>query len=73
MNDVVAKRAQSLRKSQIPADPVILIDGNLAVKFPASFASDVDPKTAVFMADSQVPWASTPSAARSEIRLEVQA
>jgi pimeloyl-ACP methyl ester carboxylesterase len=26
------------------------------VKFPASFAGDVDPKTAVFMADSQVPW-----------------
>jgi len=26
------------------------------VKFAASFAGDVDPKTAAFMADSQVPW-----------------
>jgi len=26
------------------------------VKFPAAFAADVDPKTASFMADSQVPW-----------------
>jgi len=25
-------------------------------KFAASFAADVDPKTAQFMADSQVPW-----------------
>jgi len=25
-------------------------------KFPASFAADVDPETASFMADSQVPW-----------------
>jgi pimeloyl-ACP methyl ester carboxylesterase len=25
-------------------------------KFPAAFAADVDPKTASFMADSQVPW-----------------
>jgi pimeloyl-ACP methyl ester carboxylesterase len=25
-------------------------------KFPASFAGDVDPETAAFMADSQVPW-----------------
>jgi pimeloyl-ACP methyl ester carboxylesterase len=25
-------------------------------KFPQSFAGDVDPKTAAFMADSQVPW-----------------
>jgi pimeloyl-ACP methyl ester carboxylesterase len=25
-------------------------------KFPASFAGDVDPQTAAFMADSQVPW-----------------
>jgi hypothetical protein len=25
-------------------------------KFPTSFAGDVDPKTAAFMADSQVPW-----------------
>ena len=26
------------------------------VKFPDAFAGDVDLKTAVFMADSQVPW-----------------
>jgi len=25
-------------------------------KFPASFAADVDPEKAAFMADSQVPW-----------------
>jgi pimeloyl-ACP methyl ester carboxylesterase len=25
-------------------------------KFPLSFAGDIDPKTAAFMADSQVPW-----------------
>ncbi|MDP3172998.1 MAG: alpha/beta hydrolase [Phenylobacterium sp.] len=25
-------------------------------KFPAAFAGDVDPKTAAFMADSQIPW-----------------
>jgi pimeloyl-ACP methyl ester carboxylesterase len=25
-------------------------------KFPASFAADVDPEEAAFMADSQVPW-----------------
>jgi pimeloyl-ACP methyl ester carboxylesterase len=34
-------------------------DGYLALdkgKFPASFAGDVDPSTAAFMADSQVPW-----------------
>jgi pimeloyl-ACP methyl ester carboxylesterase len=34
-------------------------DGFLALdkaKFPASFAGDVDPEKAAFMADSQVPW-----------------
>jgi hypothetical protein len=28
----------------------------LTVKFAASFAGDVDPRTAAFMADSEVPW-----------------
>jgi pimeloyl-ACP methyl ester carboxylesterase len=36
-----------------PKDGYLFLD---KVKFPASFAGDVDPKTAVFMADSQVPW-----------------
>ncbi len=43
-----------------PVPPLLpLRDGYLfldKVKFPDSFAGDVDPKTAVFMADSQVPW-----------------
>ena len=43
-----------------PVPPFLpLMDGCLfldKIKFPASFAGDVDPKTAVFMADSQVPW-----------------
>jgi pimeloyl-ACP methyl ester carboxylesterase len=36
-----------------PKDGYLFLD---KVKFPDSFAGDVDPKTAVFMADSQVPW-----------------
>jgi len=36
-----------------PKDGYLFLD---KAKFPASFASDVDPKTAAFMADSQVPW-----------------
>jgi pimeloyl-ACP methyl ester carboxylesterase len=35
------------------------VDGYLFLdkaKFPASFAADVDPAEAAFMADSQVPW-----------------
>jgi pimeloyl-ACP methyl ester carboxylesterase len=43
-------------------------DGYLSLekaKFPASFAGDVDPDTAAFMADSQSPGAWTLSAARS--------
>src|SRR3989454_3015537 len=36
-----------------PKDGYLFLD---KVKFPASFAGDVDPMTAVFMADSQVPW-----------------
>ena len=43
-----------------PVPPFLpLKDGYLfldKVKFPDSFAGDVDPMTAVFMADSQVPW-----------------
>jgi len=36
-----------------PEDGFLLLD---RAKFPASFAADVDPDTAAFMADSQVPW-----------------
>jgi len=36
-----------------PKDGYLFLD---KVKFPTSFAGDVDPKTATFMADSQVPW-----------------
>jgi pimeloyl-ACP methyl ester carboxylesterase len=43
-----------------PVPPILPpIDGFLFLdkeKFPASFAGDVDPDTAAFMADSQVPW-----------------
>ncbi len=36
-----------------PQDGYLLLD---KAKFPASFAADVDPARAAFMADSQVPW-----------------
>lgn len=36
-----------------PQDGFLLLDKS---KFPASFAGDVDPGRAAFMADSQVPW-----------------
>jgi pimeloyl-ACP methyl ester carboxylesterase len=36
-----------------PQDGFLLLD---KAKFPASFAADVDPKRAAFLADSQVPW-----------------
>jgi pimeloyl-ACP methyl ester carboxylesterase len=36
-----------------PQDGFLLLD---RAKFPASFAGDVDPERAAFMADSQVPW-----------------
>src|SRR5260370_14691026 len=36
-----------------PVDGVLLLD---RAKFPASFAGDVSPEKAEFMADSQVPW-----------------
>ena len=36
-----------------PQDGFLLLD---RAKFPASFAADVNPDTAAFMADSQVPW-----------------
>jgi pimeloyl-ACP methyl ester carboxylesterase len=39
-----------------PVDGYLLLD---AEKFPASFAGDVDPEKATFMADSQVPWGVT--------------
>jgi pimeloyl-ACP methyl ester carboxylesterase len=44
----------------VPAPPILPPqDGFLFLdkeKFPASFAADVDPKKAAFMADSQIPW-----------------
>lgn len=53
----------SLIKDPPPGAPVPPIlpprDGYLFLdkaKFPASFAADVDPEEAAFMADSQVPW-----------------
>ncbi len=36
-----------------PQDGFLFLD---KAKFPASFAADVDPEEAAFMADSQVPW-----------------
>jgi len=36
-----------------PQDGFLLLD---KTRFPASFAGDVDPERAAFMADSQVPW-----------------
>jgi pimeloyl-ACP methyl ester carboxylesterase len=36
-----------------PVDGCLLLD---KAKFPASFAGDVSPEEAAFMADSQVPW-----------------
>src|SRR5262245_52135485 len=45
---------------EIQGPPILPpIDGYLIVdraKFPAAFAGDVDPKTARFMADAQIPW-----------------
>jgi len=53
----------TLIKDPPPGAPVLPIlppqDGYLFLdkaKFPASFAGDVDPEKAAFMADSQVPW-----------------
>ena len=43
-----------------PVPPILPPQGGYLfldkAKFPQSFAGDVDPKTAAFMADSQVPW-----------------
>jgi pimeloyl-ACP methyl ester carboxylesterase len=42
-----------------PVPPIVPQDGFLFLDkkaFPASFAADVDPEKAAFMADSQVPW-----------------
>ena len=53
----------ALIKDPIPGEPMPPIlppnDGFLLLdseKFPAAFAGDVEPETAAFMADSQVPW-----------------
>jgi hypothetical protein len=55
----------ALIKDPVPGEPVPPIltfnDGFLILdseKFPASFAADVEPEKAAFMADSQVPWGS---------------
>ena len=59
----VGKSVNTLIANSPPGAPVPPIlppkDGYLFLdkaKFAASFAGDVDPKTAAFMADSQVPW-----------------
>jgi pimeloyl-ACP methyl ester carboxylesterase len=48
-----------------PQDGFLFLD---KAKFPASFAADVDPEKAAFMADSQVPWGMGPLAVRSANR-----
>jgi pimeloyl-ACP methyl ester carboxylesterase len=65
----------TLIASPAPGDPVPPIlppqDGFLFLdreKFRGSFAGDVPPEEAAFMADSQVPWASTRWAERSRTR-----
>lgn len=45
-----------------PKDGFLFLDRE---KFAASFAADLPAEQAAFLADSQVPWASTPSADRS--------
>jgi pimeloyl-ACP methyl ester carboxylesterase len=59
----VSSMIEDLLKEAPPGAPVPPIlpaqDGYLLLdkaKFPASFAGDVDPERAAFMADSQVPW-----------------
>jgi pimeloyl-ACP methyl ester carboxylesterase len=59
----VGESLQALLANPVPGEPVPPIlppqDGFLALdkaKFPEAFAADVDPATARFMADSQVPW-----------------
>ena len=48
-----------------PEDGFLFLD---RAKFAASFAADVEPELAQFMADAQVPWVSTCSPARSRSR-----
>jgi pimeloyl-ACP methyl ester carboxylesterase len=56
----VSSLIQDLIPPSAPAPPILPPqDGFLLLdkaKFPASFAGDVDPERAAFMADSQVPW-----------------
>ena len=53
-----------------PQDGFLFLD---RAKFAASFAGDVGPDEADFMADSQVPWGVDALAARSRSRVEDQA
>ena len=54
-----------------PQDGYLLLD---KAKFVASFAADVDPATAAFMADSQVPWGvDAPHGHDRYTRLEIEA
>jgi hypothetical protein len=53
-----------------PEDGFLLLD---KAKFRASFASDVDPGRAEFMADSQVPWGGGAQRDGHRARLEGQA
>jgi pimeloyl-ACP methyl ester carboxylesterase len=59
----VGESVETLIKDPVPGAPVPPLlpprDGYLVLdraKFPTSFAADVDPDKAAFMADSQVPW-----------------
>src|SRR5205809_3233252 len=47
------RRAHQYRQSCPPQDGYLFLD---KTKFAASFAADVTPDVAAFMADSQVPW-----------------
>jgi pimeloyl-ACP methyl ester carboxylesterase len=56
----VSSLIQDLIPPSAPAPPILPPQGGFLLldkaKFPASFAGDVDPERAAFLADSQVPW-----------------